>query len=253
LSNIEDWTANANNAGNLAQQYGPTNFNRPQRVVINYSWDLPFYNRRGLVGALLGGWNVSGVTTIQDGTPLILVDETGGTAYGVPSTNNDSLGYSRPQLCPGMTYANIPASGGVEARLNGYWNNSAFCGPPAIMPNGITTFYSTSPSNTALAQCTAANGGSPCGTLYGNVGPGVLLGPGQFNFDAAVLKNSHLREDLLMQLRFEFFNLFNHPQFSDPGAAGNADNVLADVRANNKITDTSVGPRIIQIGLKFIF
>jgi len=252
LSNIEDWTANANNASNLAQQYGPTNFNRPQRVVINYSWDLPFYNRRGLVGALLGGWNVSGVTTIQDGTPLMLVDETGGTAYGVPSTNNDSLGYSRPQLCPGMTYANIPSSGGTEARLNGYWNNSAFCGPPAIMPNGTTIFYSTATAS-AAAQCQAANGGSPCGTLYGNVGAGVLKGPGQFNFDAAVLKNAHLREDLLMQLRFEFFNLFNHPQFSDPGAAGNADNVLADVRANNKITDTSVGPRIIQIGLKFIF
>ena len=253
LSDIEDCTANSNNASNLAQQYGPTNFNRPQRVVINYSWDVPGNSLRGLAGAFLGGWNLSGVTTIQDGTPLMLIDESGGSAYGVPSTNNDSLGYSRPQLCPGMTYANIPSSGGIEARLNGYWNTNVFCGPPAILPNGTTIFSSTSPTNSALAQCTAANGGAPCGTLYGDVGPGVLKGPGQFNFDVAALKTTHLRENLLMQLRFEFFNFFNHPQFSNPGAAGTSDNTLADVNANNKITDTSVGPRIIQIGLKFIF
>jgi len=57
----------------------------------------------------------------------------------------------------------------------------------------------------------------------------------------------------VVQFRAEFFNFFNHPQFSNPGASGNSDNTLADVRANNKITDTSVGPRIIQFGLKFIF
>jgi hypothetical protein len=252
LSDIEDFTANANNASNLSQQYGPTNFNRPQRLVVNYSWDLPFYDRRGLLGAFLGGWNVSGVTTVQDGTPLMLVDETGGTAYGVPSTNNDSLGYSRPQLCPGMTYANIPSSGGIESRLNGYWNTNAFCGPPAILPDGVTTFYSTATAS-AAAQCQAANGGSPCGTLYGNVGAGVLKGPGQFNFDTAFLKTTHVTESIVVQFRAEFFNFFNHPQFSNPGAAGNSDNTLADVRANNKITDTSVGPRVIQFGLKFIF
>jgi len=253
LSDIEDWTANGNNASSLSQQYGPTNFNRPQRLVVNYSWDLPGYNRRGLAGAFIGGWNLSGVTTVQDGTPLMLIDESAGSAYGVPNTNNDSTGYGRPQMCPGMTYADIPASGGVEARLNGYWNTSAFCGPPAIMPNGTTIFYSTSPSNSGAAQCQAANGGVPCATLYGNAGPGILKGPGQFNFDAALLKTSHIRETLLMQLRFEFFNLFNHPQFADPGAAGSSDNTLADVHANNKITDTSVGPRIIQLGLKFMF
>ncbi len=253
LSDIQDWTANSNDATYLGQQYGPTNFNRPQRVVINYSWDVPGSSLKGLAGAFLGGWNVSGVTTIQNGTPLMLYDGTGGTAYGVPSSNNDSLGYSRPQLCPGMTYANIPSSGGIESRLNGYWNASAFCGPPAIMPNGTTIFYSTSPANSGLAQCTAANGGVPCGTLYGNVGPGVLLGPGQFNFDVAALKTTHLRENLLMQLRFEFFNFFNHAQFSNPGAAGTSYNTLASVTTNNQITDTSVGPRVIQIGAKFIF
>ena len=85
------------------------------------------------------------------------------------------------------------------------------------------------------------------------MGPGVLLGPGQFNFDTAILKSTRIRENTMVQFRAEFYNLFNHPQFSNPGGSGNANNVLADVNANNKITDTSVGPRIIQLGLKVIF
>jgi len=56
-----------------------------------------------------------------------------------------------------------------------------------------------------------------------------------------------------MQFRAEFYNLFNHPQFSNPGAAGNSNNTLADVSSNNRITDTSVGPRVIQLGLKLVF
>ena len=221
LSDIVDWTANSNNASNLAQQYGPTNFNRPQRLVVNYSWDLPFNSRKGLTGAVLGGWNISGVTTIQSGTPLILIDERGGTAY-VPSTNNDSLGYSRPQLCPGVNYGQIASPGGIESRLNGYWSASAFCAPPVIGSDGIAT-------------------------AYGDAGVGIMRGPGQFNFDAALLKTAHIRESILMQFRAEFYNLFNHPQFSNPA--------VTDVSKGTfgQITSSSVNPRLIQFALKYIF
>jgi hypothetical protein len=167
------------------------------------------------------------VTTIQSGNPLILIDERGGTAF-MPSTNNDSLGYSRPQLCPGVTYGQIAAPGGVESRLNGYWSSTAFCAPPVIGSDGIAT-------------------------AYGNAGAGIIRGPSQFNFDAALLKTANVREKMRVQFRAEAYNLFNHPQFSNPGASGNSNNTLADVTANNRITDTSVGPRILQLGLKIIF
>ena len=67
LTNIYETTANSNDANNLAQQYGPSDFNRPQRLVVNYSWDLPFGKHNGVTGKLLEGWNLSGVTTIQNG------------------------------------------------------------------------------------------------------------------------------------------------------------------------------------------
>jgi hypothetical protein len=226
LSDILDWTANSNLSRNLAQQYGPTDFNRPQRLVINYGWDLPFPSRKGAMGAILGGWNLSGVTTIQSGTPLILTDTTGGTAYVVNSNDHD-FGWSRPQMCPGKTYNDIPTSGSLQSRLNGYWNKSAFCAPPVIGDDG---------------QATA----------FGNAGVGILRGPGQFNFDTAFLKTTRIHENHMIQFRAEFFNLFNHAQFSNPGATATANN-LVDVNTKNAITDVSVNPRIIQFGLKYIF
>ena len=68
--------SNSNDAGNLAQQYGPAEYSRPQRFVANYSYDLPFGTHTGLVQKLLGGWNVSGVTVVQGGAPITIADST---------------------------------------------------------------------------------------------------------------------------------------------------------------------------------
>jgi hypothetical protein len=245
LTNIYETTANSNDANNLAQQYGPSDFNRPQRLVVNYSWDLPFGKHNGAAGKLLEGWNLSGVTTIQNGIPLTLIDSRGGTAFNVSGTTVQN-GYSRPQMCPGATYASIPSSGDIKSRLGGnsggpgYYNASAFCAPLAINPDGTPT---------TLAACPT------CVTQYGNAGVGILPGPGQFNFDMALLKSTRIRENQFLQFRAEFFNLFNHAQFSNPTADTNTPVKLSNVNSPNGgwITSTSVNPRIIQLGLKFIF
>jgi hypothetical protein len=132
-------------------------------------------------------------------------------------------GFGRVELAPGMTYANIATSGGVEARLGGasggpgFFNKAAFVAPPAMSPTG-TVYYSI-PGSSGQAQCAAANPGITCGTLYGNSGPGIILGPGQFNFDISILKTTAIRENHMIQFRAEFFNTFNHPQFSNPNSA----------------------------------
>jgi len=240
LTNIYDTTANSNDANNLAQQMGPSNFNRPQRLVLNYSWDLPFGKHKGVVGGILGGWNLSGVTTIQKGVPLTLIDSRGGTAYNVSGTSVQS-GYSRAQLCPGKTYADIASSGDIKSRLGAYFNGSAFCAPPSIGDGSVTA--------------------------YGNAGVGILQGPGQFNFDTALLKSTRIREGQTLQFRAEFFNMFNHAQFSNPGAAGSLVSLLnvntiapsavcpggGACATAGRITSTAVNPRVIQFGLKYIF
>ncbi len=220
---LGDLTANAANSGdptNLAQQYGPVAFSRPQRLIINYAYDLPFGRHDGVAGYLLNGWNVSGVTTIQNGTPLTITDGSGGSIFGVST--------SRAQMCPGATYASVVTSGGVESRLGG-----ASGGPGYI---------------NASAFCTADLPQIGNGTGYGNAGIGILLGPGQFNFDVSAIKTTRIGERQTLQFRSEFFNFFNHPQFSNPGTLA-----VSTPASFGQITTTSAGPRVIQFALKYSF
>jgi hypothetical protein len=132
-------------------------------------------------------------------------------------------------MCSGATYGSIATAGGVESRLGGasggpgFLNNTGvFCGVPAI-----------------------GNG-----TDFGNSGVGVLLGPGQFNWDASLIKNTRvggIREDGMLQIRGEFFNAFNHPQFSNPGLA------VSSPATFGVITSTTVNPRLIQFAMKYVF
>ena len=179
------------------------------------------------------GWNVSGVTIVQDGLPITIGDSAAGTIFGTAGSVNQA-GYARAQMCPGMTYGSIATPGGLEQRLGGnsggpgYFNPNAFCPAPVIGD----------------------------GTGYGNSGVGVLLGPGQFNWDISLMKMTHITERQMVQFRAEFFNTFNHPQFNNPNNTGGfLVNAIPDRSSGNfgQIITTSVNPRVIQLALKFIF
>ncbi len=224
--------ANSNLPTSLSQQYGPVGFSHPQRFVINYSYDLPFGNPSGALGLLAKGWNVSGVTTVQNGTPLTITDQNGGTVY-----DQGTYDTARAQMCPGSSYGSIGTSGSITNRLGvtpgsqGYLNINAFCPEPAA-PNSVA----------------AGPYGVP--TLYGNSGIGTILGPGNFNFDISLIKTTHITERQMIIFRTEFFNAFNHPQFSNPVAA---DLAVSTPSTFGQITTTSVNPRLIQFALKYVF
>jgi hypothetical protein len=111
---------------------------------------------------------------------------------------------------------------------------------------------------TATSVCAVAPDGTvTSGTPWGNSGDGVIEGPGQFNFDATVMKNIRVRENANLQFRAEFFNLFNHAQFGNPAGGGG---LIPQPFVNNfaagnfgQITNLSVNPRLIQLALKYIF
>jgi hypothetical protein len=211
----------SNDPNNSRQQYGLNTGYYPQRLAVNYSWDLPFGNPEGFKGKLVNGWNLSGVTIVQDGQPLTITDTRGGTIFGSVST-------SRAEFAAGMGNANVATAGGVEARLGGsilggpgYFNKAAF-GTTPVIGNG---------------------------TGYGNSGIGINPGPGQFNWDLSLAKMTKvggLREDATLQFRTEFFNVFNHAQFNNPA-------VNVALGSFGQITSTSVNPRLIQFALKYAF
>jgi hypothetical protein len=212
-------SSNSNDPLDLDQQYGPTGWNRPHRFILHYQYDLPFGTHPGAKGKLLNGWSVAGITTIQAGLPLTFTENATNSIYGA--------GASRAQMCAEATYSSIPTSGDIYDRLGGasggpgYINKSAFC---ALPTGGV---YGN-------------------GTGWGNSGRGIVRGPGQSNFDISIIKNTRIKEGHTFQFRTEFYNAFNTPQFANPDAVRN--NLTF-----GQITSTSVGPRIIQFGFKYVF
>jgi hypothetical protein len=87
---------------------------------------------------------------------------------------------------------------------------------------------------------------------WGDSGRNILQGPGTKNVDFSVFKNTHVTEGKVLQLRAEFFNLFNTPQFNNPAATVGAGTI-------GKISGAGSEPlfqrleRQIQLGAKFTF
>ena len=216
----------------MIHQYELNNNYRPHRFVLNYLWNLPFGQRRGIAGKMVEGWTWSGVVTIQDGYPITITDGTGGSVFcGGNGCAGNGL-TATANFCPGMWIKDVATKGTIQQRVTngltggpGYFNGKAqgvFCPQPLV------------------------TGAGNSGTLFGNAPGGILLGPGQNNWDMSISKTTRIRENQSVQFRAEFFNAFNHPQFALP-------NVSLSGGSPGQITATSVSPRIIQLALKYAF
>lgn len=205
-------SGNSNDPNDRFQRWSPAGYDRTHRIVLVYLWKIPSLTGGGFfLREALRNWSLSGVTTIQTGTPLTITDSRGGSIYGFAST-------SRAQLCPSITYGDIPTRGSTGSRVNNYFNNAAFCAVPVI-----------------------GNG-----TGYGNSGAGIVRGPDQNNFDFSLAKTFKTGERGTVEFRSEFFNALNHVQYSNPGTSyGTA--------SFGVIGSTSVAARLIQFGLKYNF
>jgi hypothetical protein len=99
----------------LGLNRGPSDFDRTQRMVLNFSYVLPSPVR---FKKALGGWQVAGVAIAQTGTPLSVLDTSGAALYGTAN--------SRASWAPGATLATARLSGRTQDRLNAYFNKDAF-------------------------------------------------------------------------------------------------------------------------------
>jgi len=205
------------NQNNLASGYGPDNFVRPQRLVINYSYQLPSPHwDNTFAKQALAGWSVQGVTIFQTGHYLTITYDNGTNVYGTTTDRAELSG-----TCTPGQYVN---KGSVTSKLSDYINPSCFTTPPVVGDDGVATGF-------------------------GNTGVGILQGPSELNFDFSLFKKfpiNKLREGAVLEFRSEFFNVFNHPLFQDP------DSNFGD-STFGQITNTYGNPRIIQLALKLKF
>ena len=205
-----------NDQTSLQDSRGPADFDRAQRLIVNYTYDLPFFAKRhGVIHALLGGWYLSGITTFQSGAPFTVLDSAAASAYGLLGTGTPTT----PNLVNGV---NALTAGGVESRLGGYVNINAFEPAAAIGADGSTGF--------------------------GNLGRNTFRGPFQQNWDLSTGKNFAITERQSLRITADFFNLFNHPNFANPA--------FVDIESPSnfgQITSTVGTPRLIQFSAKYSF
>jgi hypothetical protein len=199
------------NSYDVRAERGRSNFDVRHRLSVSYSYDLPFGKGReylanaGWLSSILSGWQSFGILTFQSGRPF--------TVALLPDIDNSGTG--RSILGFGANdRPNLIANPHLENRSPEEWfSTSAF----AFAPPG----------------------------QFGNAGRNILDGPGYQNVNISFVKDTNVSEDLNVQLRAEFFNLFNHPNFNLP------DNFLGSPTFG-RITSAR-DPRHIQFGVKLLF
>jgi hypothetical protein len=213
-----------NNQNNPRQAYGLTDFDRDQRAVVNFTWTAPKFRQAPMLPRRsLSDWEFSGISVIQSGSPITVLDGNAGAVYGNFLNRAQRTG-STPST-PGSLHSRA---------LNGYLDPNAF----TIAPE-------------------APNGSGPGDTDFGNSGVGIVRGPGQHNMDMAVERIFPVTESSSFRFRAEFFNLTNTPQFALPN--NNVNFIMTPTGPANQnpsfglIASTVANPRIIQFAVKYLF
>jgi len=219
--------------------WGLADFDIRQVVHFSGGYALPFGTNKQFLGsagkaenALVGGWSVNWIATLQGGQPITLSCPSG-TAAG---TNcNDVRVAGQSQKLGLHTDSN--------GRLNWFGNPAAFQQP---CPLGAAP----------TTGCIPYTGSA----VLGFAGP-TTTGPGFHRLDFSAFKAFQISERYSMQFRAEFFNILNHPNFNAPNFGGNG--VVAISNSGN-FTNSNFGeigstrdnpqdPRQIQVALKLYF
>jgi hypothetical protein len=241
---------------NLKINRASSNFDQRHVFTASYIYDLPFFKSGGLTHKLLGGWQYSGITSFQTGTPFSVTNGGATSATGVVSVPADNAGVangvgtgSRPDLVGNPSKDSIPAGYGP----NGF-------GPLLVNPAAFA---------------------APQGLTFGDTPRNDARNPHQINFDMAIYKHFAINERAAFEFRTEAFNVFNHTEwgyiaggagsaggngsytggsssigcYGDNGSAGDPSCVNDNVNNPNNFLrpGASHNARILQLALKFIF
>jgi len=236
------------NSYSLNAYRASSNFDQRHNVTVAYVYDFPFFKARGLAHSLLGGWQWSGITLIQSGSPFSVYNE------GIYATS-DNAGVGNGFATAG-SYPDLignPHQGASSSPLSGFLSGY---GPLLYNPGAFAL---------------------PTGLTFGDSGRNILRNPWRTNFDMALLKHFTVTESKYFEFRAEAFNVFNHVEYNwlggDSGSAANnagrgtVSNELAcygpsapysagDPSCAGNAYLRSAGthlPRILQLALKFIF
>jgi predicted heme/steroid binding protein len=216
-SNQRDIIPDTYDASNM---WGPSEFDARHVFVANYIYELPFFkNQNNLAGKALGGWQISGITQFQTGTPCNV---------GV-----------------GTDYAGVGQDGSL-CGIGQFWNMN---GSPSVVggfaANGAKDpnfwFTTTNPDGSPIFTKPAT------GTFVTQQGiRDVIHSPGFSNWNVGLFKKFAITERTGLQFRAEAFDVFNHPNLS--GA-----NFNPTSSSFGKVTGKTGDVRNMQLSLRLYF
>jgi len=219
--------------------YGASSFDHTHVFTASYIWHSPSLRSSGwLVRNLLGDYEVGGIMSAASGRPLTVLQGT--------ELSGTGIGNDRGTFITGVDpYSST--SCGTTVNCVSWLNPAAF--QPTKVPN---------PANPA----TTINNPVIFGT-FGDVGKNTLRLPGTFNWDMQFAKNFLITERWRLQLRAEYFNVLNHPNFAPESVSTGTVNTTDQISAFDKLNGNSAfgtfragqagDPRVAQLAIKVFF
>jgi hypothetical protein len=221
---------------------GPSLFDRTHNASFTYVYELPFgRDQRGILGRVIGGWQVSGVTIFESGVPYSVLN--GFDSDGIGGTNE------RPDYNPngrkGVRAVPIVTNGVFTGRYRNPDANDAEIDPATAEFIALPLFGTGGPQR------------------VGTLGRNTRRSPGTNNFDMNIQKLTRIRENMNLQFRTEFFNIFNHPQYTIGSISpfsplgGTLTSNVATAQSGRFLNPNTVtsdgGGRVVRFQLKLIF
>ena len=206
-----------------SNQWSSADYDVRHNLFFYYIYEVP--KAPVLPGWLGGGWQINGTTSMRTGTPFsVICSACNAGGYGL---QHSTLGIytGRPNAVAGVSAvpANFDLPGNATSKQV---NIAAFAVPPSIGPGAVAP---------------------------GNLGRNTLVGPSAFNWDFSMFKHFTVREGHQLVFRYEVFNLFNTPQFTNPAANISQPATFGRSFSTQGVLGGFGSQRQMQLGLKYTF
>ena len=233
--------------GGQANDRGLSVDDRTHRAAFTYVVESPFYrDQQGALGRILGGFQISGVTTFESGVPFSVTN--GFDADGIGGAAD------RPTFNPnGQRGVRAVPVVNAQGFITGYINPEIVIARNAA---GAPTAFAPIDPNTAqfIVNPTFVPGLAGSVVRVGNLGRNTERTPSVYNTNLTLLKRTRISESIFIEGRVELFNAFNQPNFPGTGLITSGANSLTQrFFLNPDTSNTSGGGRVTRYQVKFVF
>lgn len=231
---------------------------RRHAFSANFIWEMPWFKeQRGLIGHVLGGWQLNGVYVLVSGEPYTPGQFFNGSVLGLGNT------YLTAGDRPFVTNPN------ADPRLVGISQTDAFLifDAPLTNPNGFYSFNEINLNGNFVAVtpdqvhfvANLPGAAKIFGAPFGSSTRNSLNGPALNQLNLGLFKNIKLKESLRLELRAEAYNFLNHP---NPGYGVNGAGYLPDFFVEDasipltsfaQNSDIEMARRVLQFGIRLVF